>query len=61
MFRTYRLQLNSIFNGEAHLTHHLAESMDELNVPDVSIAVAHKGNIAWARGFVVTRIGDDFV
>jgi CubicO group peptidase (beta-lactamase class C family) len=35
----------------------LAQRMDELHVPGVSIAYIHDGRIAWARGFGVTRIG----
>jgi len=35
----------------------LAERMAEDRVPGVSIAVIHNGEIEWARGFGVTRIG----
>jgi CubicO group peptidase (beta-lactamase class C family) len=35
----------------------LAERMAALHVPGVSIAVIHDGEIEWARGFGVTRIG----
>ncbi len=33
--------------------------MEALRVPGVSIAVIHNGEIAWARGFGVTRLGGD--
>src|SRR6185437_988021 len=35
----------------------LAERMAALHVPGVSVAVIHKGQIEWARGFGVTKIG----
>ncbi|MCC6131329.1 MAG: serine hydrolase [Acidobacteria bacterium] len=35
----------------------LADRMAALHVPGVSIAVIHNGEIEWARGFGVTRVG----
>ncbi|HEY3704935.1 MAG TPA: serine hydrolase [Terracidiphilus sp.] len=46
-----------ILKGHEHETHTLAERMQQLHVPGVSIAVLHDGKIEWARGFG-TRNGD---
>jgi CubicO group peptidase (beta-lactamase class C family) len=46
-----------VLKGQEHNTHTLAERMKSLNVPGVSIAVIHDGNIEWARGFGVREIG----
>ena len=40
-----------------NLTSTLAERMAALHVPGVSVAVIHNGQIEWARGFGVTKIG----
>jgi CubicO group peptidase (beta-lactamase class C family) len=45
-----------MFFGEP-VGHSLAERMAGDRVPGVSIAVIHNGEIEWARGFGVTRIG----
>jgi CubicO group peptidase (beta-lactamase class C family) len=42
-----------VLKGEEHATHTLAERMQQLNVPGVSIAVIHNGKLEWARGFGV--------
>jgi len=46
-----------IIKGDEHATHSLADRMKELNVPGVSIAVIHSGEIEWARGFGVQTLG----
>jgi CubicO group peptidase (beta-lactamase class C family) len=46
-----------VLKGDAKATHSLADRMKELNVPGVSVAVIHNGQIEWARGYGVTRIG----
>jgi len=43
--------------GESPTPVKLADRMAALKVPGVSIAVIHAGEIEWARGFGVTRIG----
>jgi len=43
--------------GQPPATTKLADRMDALHVPGVSIAVIHDGKIEWARGFGVTRLG----
>jgi CubicO group peptidase (beta-lactamase class C family) len=43
--------------GQPPATAKLADRMDALHVPGVSIAVIHDGKIEWARGFGVTRLG----
>ncbi|MCH7823583.1 MAG: serine hydrolase [Acidobacteria bacterium] len=40
-----------MIRGEASDTTPLAERMDELGVPGVSVAVIDDGKIAWARGW----------
>jgi CubicO group peptidase (beta-lactamase class C family) len=46
-----------MIKGDEHATHTLADRMNQLNVPGVSIAVIHKGMIEWARGFGVRSVG----
>jgi CubicO group peptidase (beta-lactamase class C family) len=46
-----------VIKGDAKATHNLADRMKELNVPGVSVAVIHNGQIEWARGYGVTSIG----
>jgi CubicO group peptidase (beta-lactamase class C family) len=46
-----------VLKGEEHSTRTLADRMKELNVPGVSIAVIHNGQIEWARGFGERSIG----
>jgi CubicO group peptidase (beta-lactamase class C family) len=46
-----------IVKGERVTTTKLADRMTTLHVPGVSVALIHDGNIEWARGFGVTRIG----
>src|SRR6202030_9529 len=46
-----------IVQGETPATTKLVDRMAALHVPGVSIAVIHDGEIEWARGFGVTRIG----
>jgi CubicO group peptidase (beta-lactamase class C family) len=46
-----------LVEGEAPVTSKLSDRMAELHLPGVSVAVIHDGEIQWARGFGVTRIG----
>lgn len=46
-----------LVTGEPRQTAKLSDRMAALHVPGVSIAVVHDGQIEWARGFGVTRIG----
>jgi CubicO group peptidase (beta-lactamase class C family) len=46
-----------VVKGEQGQTAKLSARMTALHVPGVSIAVIHDGQIEWARGFGVTRIG----
>ena len=46
-----------IVKGEPVQTTRLADRMAALKVPGVSIAVIHNGQIEWARGFGVVKIG----
>jgi CubicO group peptidase (beta-lactamase class C family) len=46
-----------LVKGEAGQTSKLIDRMAALHVPGVSIAVIHNGQIEWARGFGVTKIG----
>jgi CubicO group peptidase (beta-lactamase class C family) len=46
-----------LVKGEAVQGAKLADRMAALHVPGVSIAVIHNGQIEWARGFGVTKIG----
>lgn len=46
-----------VIKGDAKATHSLADRMKELSVPGVSVAVLRNGQIEWARGYGVTRIG----
>jgi CubicO group peptidase (beta-lactamase class C family) len=46
-----------LVTGEPGQTAKLSDRMAALHVPGVSIAVVHDGQIEWARGFGVTRIG----
>ena len=46
-----------LVQGEAPVGPKLSDRMAELHVPGVSIAVIHDGEIQWARGFGVTRVG----
>ena len=43
--------------GEPLVSTKLADRMAELHVLGVSITVIHNGEIEWARGFGVTRVG----
>src|SRR5277367_4822446 len=45
-----------VIKGDEHATHTLADRMNELKVPGVSIAVIHQGTIEWARGFGVRSV-----
>jgi CubicO group peptidase (beta-lactamase class C family) len=46
-----------LVKGEGGQTSKLIDRMAALHVPGVSIAVIHNGQIEWARGFGVTKIG----
>ena len=46
-----------VIKGDEHATHTLADRMNDLKVPGVSIAVIHQGKIEWARGFGVRSVG----
>lgn len=46
-----------LIDGEPRRTSEIAEWMEKLHVPGVSIAVIHNGRLDWARGFGVVRIG----
>ena len=46
-----------VTKGEPLVSTKLADRMAELHVLGVSIAVIHNGEIEWARGFGVTRVG----
>ena len=46
-----------VIKGDAKATHNIADRMKELNVPGVSVAVIHNGQIEWARGYGFTSIG----
>jgi CubicO group peptidase (beta-lactamase class C family) len=46
-----------VIKGDEHATRMLADRMQELKIPGVSIAVIHEGKIEWARGFGVSSIG----
>jgi CubicO group peptidase (beta-lactamase class C family) len=46
-----------LIKGEQPVSTKLADRMAELHVPGVSIAVIHNGEIEWARGFGVARVG----
>lgn len=46
-----------VVKGESGQTAKLSDRMAALHVPGVSVAVVHDGQIEWARGFGVTRIG----
>jgi CubicO group peptidase (beta-lactamase class C family) len=46
-----------LVKGEPLLSNKLSDRMAELHVPGVSIAVIYAGELEWARGFGVTRIG----
>jgi CubicO group peptidase (beta-lactamase class C family) len=46
-----------VIKGDAKATHNLVGRMKELNVPGVSVAVLHNGQIEWVRGYGVARIG----
>jgi CubicO group peptidase (beta-lactamase class C family) len=54
---TSGLTSDVVIKGDEHATHMLADRMNELNIPGVSIAVIHEGKIEWARGFGVSSIG----
>ena len=45
-----------VLKGDPH-AQNLAARMKELNIPGVSIAVLHNGQIEWARGYGVTSLG----
>jgi CubicO group peptidase (beta-lactamase class C family) len=46
-----------LVEGETPKTTNLRERMRQQHVPGLSIAVIHKGEIDWARGYGVTRFG----
>ena len=46
-----------LIEGEPRRTSEIADRMEKLHVPGVSIAVIHNGKLDWARGFGVARIG----
>jgi CubicO group peptidase (beta-lactamase class C family) len=46
-----------LIKGEPPVSTKLADRMAASHVPGVSIAVIHNGEIEWARGFGVTRVG----
>jgi CubicO group peptidase (beta-lactamase class C family) len=46
-----------IIKGDAHAAHTLQERMAAMHVPGVSIAVIHHGEIEWAQGFGVMKVG----
>jgi CubicO group peptidase (beta-lactamase class C family) len=46
-----------VLRGDPHATESLADRMRELNVPGVSLAVLHNGQIEWARGYGVSSLG----
>jgi len=46
-----------VIKGAPNATHNLADRMKELNVPGVSVAVIHNGEIEWARGYGFARVG----
>src|SRR5271156_3911338 len=46
-----------VIKGDEHATHTLADRMNELKVPGVSIAVIHQGTIEGARGFGLRSVG----
>jgi CubicO group peptidase (beta-lactamase class C family) len=50
-----------VIKGDAKATHSLADRMKELNIPGVSVAVIHNGQIEWARGYGFARIGGPVV
>jgi CubicO group peptidase (beta-lactamase class C family) len=50
-------RVTSGLTGDEHGTHTLADRMNELKIPGVSIAVIHQGKIEWARGFGVRSVG----
>ncbi|MDR3447968.1 MULTISPECIES: serine hydrolase [unclassified Dyella] len=48
-----------IVKGEPPSCHTLAERMQALHVPGISVAVIHHGALEWAKGFGVERIGGE--
>ena len=50
-------RVTSGLTGDEHGSHTLADRMNELKIPGVSIAVIHQGKIEWARGFGVRSVG----
>ena len=46
-----------IVKGDTHAAHTLQERMAATHVPGISIAVIHHGQIEWAQGFGVMKIG----
>jgi CubicO group peptidase (beta-lactamase class C family) len=52
-----RLMPAVVIKDQPAQTSKLADRMAALHVPGVSIAVIHNGQIEWARGFGVTKIG----
>ena len=46
-----------LIKGGPNQTTKLSDRMTELHVPGVSMAVIHGGELEWARGFGVTKIG----
>jgi hypothetical protein len=46
------LQPAVVVTGDPHPCPTLAERMDQLHVPGVSVAVIHNGAIEWTRGLV---------
>jgi CubicO group peptidase (beta-lactamase class C family) len=51
------LQPAVVIKDDLHSCPTLAERMNQLHVPGVSVAVIHNGSIEWARGFGVTLKG----
>ncbi|MGD0648777.1 MAG: serine hydrolase [Acidobacteriaceae bacterium] len=46
-----------IVKGDAHAAHTLQDRMAALHIPGVSIALIHHGQIEWAQGFGVMKVG----
>ncbi|MGA7156344.1 MAG: serine hydrolase [Acidobacteriaceae bacterium] len=46
-----------VVKGDAHAAQTLQERMAALHVPGVSVAVIHHGQIEWAEGFGVMKVG----
>jgi CubicO group peptidase (beta-lactamase class C family) len=46
-----------LVQGEAPVRPKLSDRMAQLHLPGASVAVIHDGEIQWARGFGITRVG----